>query len=64
MFFGCAPQQKMLSIDDVEKQRAEYLDGKINCKLIIDGECILDDQSDKAALEIIGDTNTLIKSVK
>ena len=43
---------------------AEYLDGKINCKLIIDGECILDDQSDKAALEIIGDTNTLIKSVK
>ena len=29
MFFGCAPQQKMLSIDDVEKQRAEYLDGKL-----------------------------------
>ena len=29
MFFGCAPQQNMLSIDDVEKQRAEYLDGKL-----------------------------------
>lgn len=29
MFFGCAPQQKMLSIDDVEKQRVEYLDGKL-----------------------------------
>ena len=27
--FGCAPQQKTFSIDDVEKQRTEYLDGKL-----------------------------------
>ena len=29
IFFGCAPQQKMMSIDDVEKQRADYLDGNL-----------------------------------
>tara|TARA_B100001115_G_scaffold178378_1_gene167773 strand:- start:689 stop:1828 length:1140 start_codon:yes stop_codon:yes gene_type:complete len=28
-FFGCAPQQKTFSIDDVEKQRTQYLDGKL-----------------------------------
>ena len=30
---------------------AEYLDGKINCKLMIDGKAIIEDQSNKAALE-------------
>ena len=29
LLFGCAPQQKTFSIDDVEKQRTEYLDGKL-----------------------------------
>jgi hypothetical protein len=49
---------------DMVPKVAEYLDGRINCKLIVNGECILEDQTDKAALEIIGDTDTLIKSVK
>ena len=43
---------------------SEYLDGKINCKLIIDGNTVIEDQTKKAALEIIGDTKTLIESVK
>jgi len=43
---------------------AEYLDGKINCRLIIDGKTVIEDQTDKAALEIIGNTDTLIESVK
>ena len=42
----------------------EYLDGKINCKLIFDGKTVIEDQTNKAALEIIGDTDTLIASVK
>ena len=43
---------------------AEYLDGKINCKLTIGGKTIIDDQTNKAALEIIGDTDSLIASIK
>ena len=31
---------------------------------MIDGETIIEDQSNKTALEIIGDTDTLIASVK
>ena len=54
-----APDEK-----DMIPKVAEYLDGKINCKLIVNGECILEDQTDKAALEIIGDIDTLIASVK
>ena len=42
----------------------EYLDGMINCKLIFDGKTVIEDQSNKAALEIIGDTDKLIASVK
>ena len=54
-----APDEK-----DMIPKVAEYLDGKINCKLIVNGECILEDQTNKAALEIIGDIDTLIASVK
>ena len=49
---------------DMVPKVAEYLDGKINCKLMIDGKTIIEDQSNKAALEIIGDTDKLIASVK
>ena len=42
----------------------EYLDGKINCKLIFDWKTVIEDQTNKAALEIIGDTDKLIASVK
>ena len=49
---------------DMVPKVGEYLDGKINCKLIISGNTIIDDQTDKAALEIIGDTDSLIASVK
>ena len=49
---------------DMVPKVAEYLDGKINCKLIFDGKTVIEDQTNKAALEIIGDTDTLIASVK
>ena len=49
---------------DMVPKVGECLDGKINCKLIISGNTIIDDQTDKAALEIIGDTDSLIASVK
>ena len=49
---------------DMVPKVAEYLDGKINCKLTIGGKTIIDDQTNKAALEIIGDTDSLIASIK
>ena len=43
---------------------AEYLDGRVSCKLIIDGKTIIKDKTNKAAVEIIGDTDTLVASIK
>ena len=60
MFFGCAPQQKMLSIDDVEKQRAEYLDGKLkSLSVLVD---IYQDKNQPysvrtSALEVLAETS-------
>ena len=51
MFFGCAPQQKMLSIDDVEKQRAEYLASELNDSIIINGDGLDEEVLVEANLE-------------
>ena len=49
---------------DMVPKVAEYLDGRVSCKLIIDGKTIIKDQTNKAALEMIGDTDTLVASIK
>ena len=49
---------------DMVPKVAEYLDGRVSCKLIINGKTIIKDQTNKAALEIIGDTDTLVASIK